>query len=350
MSPELIAPHRFGLEDSHPTKSSDCYALGMVIYETISGHLPFHKHADLVVFTKVLEGERPPREVGFTDSLWDMLGLCWAPQPDARPSVEEVLQYLERPPQSLETPLGIDEDMDEGDDWDSASDSSGMFLISPPVSISRSQCVLFTFIPVPSVHSASGSVRVSPHPIASTSPSLSYDPLSPIPSSQSFPVPSGTGQGRPEHTFDQRSPVPAGDLPDQESDSRPRVPSLNRPLAPPHNNFYHSPHAADSWFEPDGSLVDLDEQEDHGLNLYLLTDKPQTDSTTTGSPVSNTNVPTIATAEASERRRKADANFVCPVPGCGSTFTRRFNLKGALRRPLHQLVQTCHCRSHAFTQ
>lgn len=34
------------------------------------------------------------------------------------------------------------------------------------------------------------------------------------------------------------------------------------------------------------------------------------------------------TAGASHRRRKQDANFLCPVPGCGSTFTRSFNLKG----------------------
>ena len=69
MSPELIAPQRSGFEDSRPTRSSDCYALGMVVYETISGHLPFRKHTDLTVFVKVLEGERPHREGGFTDSL-----------------------------------------------------------------------------------------------------------------------------------------------------------------------------------------------------------------------------------------------------------------------------------------
>jgi hypothetical protein len=46
---------------------------------------------------------------------------------------------------------------------------------------------------------------------------------------------------------------------------------------------------------------------------------------------------TVNTAvEASERRRKTDANFACPVPGCGSTFTRHFNLKGALSRPLRE--------------
>jgi len=36
MSPELLDPERFGMPesgDNRPTKQSDCYALGMVIYE-----------------------------------------------------------------------------------------------------------------------------------------------------------------------------------------------------------------------------------------------------------------------------------------------------------------------------
>ena len=33
MSPELLVPDRFGVSDSRPTKQSDCYALGMVVYE-----------------------------------------------------------------------------------------------------------------------------------------------------------------------------------------------------------------------------------------------------------------------------------------------------------------------------
>ncbi|EIN09928.1 hypothetical protein PUNSTDRAFT_133701 [Punctularia strigosozonata HHB-11173 SS5] len=47
--------------------------------------------------------------------------------------------------------------------------------------------------------------------------------------------------------------------------------------------------------------------------------------------VSKVNVTTHATKDASEKRRKVDAAFICPVVGCGSTFTRHFNLKGHMR-------------------
>ena len=33
MSPELLDPEGFGATDRRPTKQSDCYALGMVVYE-----------------------------------------------------------------------------------------------------------------------------------------------------------------------------------------------------------------------------------------------------------------------------------------------------------------------------
>jgi len=46
-------------------------------------------------------------------------------------------------------------------------------------------------------------------------------------------------------------------------------------------------------------------------------------------------VTTSATQLASASRRRNEAHFVCPVPGCGSTFTRRFNLRG-----MHPLIPT----------
>ena len=123
MAPELIDPQRFGFQKSRPTKSSDCYALGMVIYETVCGNLPFHEHTDPTVVMKVLKGERPPRGVGFTRSLWNMLELCWASQASSRPSIEGVLRGLEMVPNLLEPPSpGVDEGVGMGgDDWDSLS-------------------------------------------------------------------------------------------------------------------------------------------------------------------------------------------------------------------------------------
>jgi serine/threonine protein kinase len=95
MSPELIDPQQFGLQHGRPTESSDCYALGMVIYETISGNLPFHKDADLTVVAKVMQGKRPPRGAKFRKDLWGMLERCWESQPSSRPSIGDVLRCLE---------------------------------------------------------------------------------------------------------------------------------------------------------------------------------------------------------------------------------------------------------------
>lgn len=47
-------------------------------------------------------------------------------------------------------------------------------------------------------------------------------------------------------------------------------------------------------------------------------------------PVPKPTVTTGRTANASHKRRKQEASFVCPIPGCGSTFTRSFNLKGKI--------------------
>ena len=128
MSPELIAPDQFGLKKSRPTMSSDCYALGMVIYETITGRLPFHRDTDYVISLKVVRGERPLRRLKFTNFLWGMLELCWESQPGGRPSAEDVLRCLEISLKSLAqpTPESSGEIELDDDDWDSSDASSAV--------------------------------------------------------------------------------------------------------------------------------------------------------------------------------------------------------------------------------
>jgi len=127
MSPELIDPEGFGLEKSIPTKGSDCYALGMVIYEVLSGSRPFSPSTAPAVIRKVLDGEHPGRPQGergslFTDGIWEVLQLCWKHQPYDRISARAVLQGLEGSPSPLDE--GRDTATDTDDQWNSSSNDS----------------------------------------------------------------------------------------------------------------------------------------------------------------------------------------------------------------------------------
>ena len=130
MSPELFPPDQTNGQDSRPTKQSDCYALGMVIYEVLSGQAPFAPCNFYAVILMVTMGERPMRPDGpegawFTNDLWRMLNQCWATEPQCRPDVGVVLECLERvsgdsgvPPRRVDDNVGVDRK-----EMDIASDS-----------------------------------------------------------------------------------------------------------------------------------------------------------------------------------------------------------------------------------
>ena len=109
MSPELLDPEQLYLKDCPPTKESDCYALGMVIYEVLSGQVPFAPFKVLIVIQMITKGERPQRLEGregvwFTDDLWEMLNLCWEARPGSRPSIETIFECLERASENWKSP------------------------------------------------------------------------------------------------------------------------------------------------------------------------------------------------------------------------------------------------------
>ena len=132
MSPELIDPGSFGLAGNRPTKESDCYALGMVIYEVLSGRAPFDQLKDFVVMRRIIDGSRPERPQGeegawFTDPLWKTVELCWTPEPRDRISAKTILLGLEGSTPSLE-PISLRADGDvEADADDRLDEDSSMF-------------------------------------------------------------------------------------------------------------------------------------------------------------------------------------------------------------------------------
>jgi serine/threonine protein kinase len=149
MSPELLVPGMFGLKKNRPTKESDCYGLGMTIYEVFSGRVPFAPCNDAVVIINVLHGERPGRpqgrdEILFTDGVWRILEFCWKQQPCDRISAETVLLGLEGSPFPSGPPYNADGDVgtDVDGESDITSNDSGMFSSVHPVSPPIHLCAL----------------------------------------------------------------------------------------------------------------------------------------------------------------------------------------------------------------
>ena len=128
MSPELLDPEQFGATDDQPTKSSDCYALGMVTYEVrpdmiflvlgvsrlttrqvLSGNSPFWniKNEGRLI-RAIMEDYRPKKpdeaeSLGFTNELWKTVQQCWLADASTRPDVRSILSHLNHATWSWET-------------------------------------------------------------------------------------------------------------------------------------------------------------------------------------------------------------------------------------------------------
>ena len=138
MSPELMDPKRFRLKNSRPTEHSDCYALGMVVHEVLSGNVPFYRHGHYAVVARVLEGKRPKRPRGangawFNDDIWIILERCWKSTPSNRPKTMDVLLRLEEVSRSPPQTMDLDSSVEDGTD---ESEASSPFHVAPPESSS----------------------------------------------------------------------------------------------------------------------------------------------------------------------------------------------------------------------
>jgi len=137
MSPELLAPERFGFEESRPTVESDCYAFGMVVYEVLTGLLPFSTCQEASMVRRVLAGERPGRPQGpegnpLTDRLWGVVCSCWNTRTGDRPSIKAALLGLEGDPfGSTPIPPTAGGDVETDTDDQSYTTANGLGMFSP---------------------------------------------------------------------------------------------------------------------------------------------------------------------------------------------------------------------------
>ena len=116
MSPELLVPKNFGMDNALPTPEADIYAFGLVIFQVreqgwrycdfshfvqvLTGEFPFRGIGQMQLGWSLLEGLRPDKpedasSIGFSDSLWGFVQRCWDGDMKSRPKVAEVVTHLE---------------------------------------------------------------------------------------------------------------------------------------------------------------------------------------------------------------------------------------------------------------
>jgi len=97
MAPELLHSARFGLEKGVPSKEADVYALGMTVYQVLTGQWPFYPKREAEVVLAVVSGKRPPKpenaeEIGMTEAVWELMNECWREDRTKRPDILQVLR------------------------------------------------------------------------------------------------------------------------------------------------------------------------------------------------------------------------------------------------------------------
>jgi len=92
-APEIQWPEDYGTDKIVITKESDVYGMGMIVYEVLTGNMPYSKYNDTVTLAKIQAGELPQRPSnGIDNSVWEFLEKCWNREPMHRPSTAQAYE------------------------------------------------------------------------------------------------------------------------------------------------------------------------------------------------------------------------------------------------------------------
>ncbi|CAE6418239.1 unnamed protein product [Rhizoctonia solani] len=90
-APEILS------EETKTTQAGDVYALGMIVFEVMTGILPYDGVREPSIMRRILAGQVPsrpeahiPAGVDQADRLWSLITSCWAFDPKERPGAWKV--------------------------------------------------------------------------------------------------------------------------------------------------------------------------------------------------------------------------------------------------------------------
>ncbi|AJF96760.1 ser/thr kinase [Pandoravirus inopinatum] len=87
-APEVIRGARY-------SEKVDVYSFGIVMWEVVTRRRPFADRGFADVALAVLDGMRPTIPTACPPDLADLMAACWDADPDARPSMGEVVSRLD---------------------------------------------------------------------------------------------------------------------------------------------------------------------------------------------------------------------------------------------------------------